>query len=424
MLEDFEAFVRAGVERGVIDAEKGQALLRAWQERSAGPQEQARELVTGGFIDTSCLVELGDEIAFPYRQTLKVTLRECERPKEPARVLLPEGLPAEVEAVAAADRARHFVEREGKPPRFYLVQKAGQGGMGVVWKAWEVELRRWVAVKILTGKSEDDRKRFKREAQMAAGLQHANIVPVYEVGDWNGILFINMAYLPGRTLADARGTLKLEERVRCVMDAARAVQFAHEHGVLHRDLKPSNILLGERGAVYVCDFGLAKRMEPGTSLTMEGFVVGTPAYMPPEAATLAGPKGDPRSDVYSLGAVLYEMLTGRPPYKGADAMKVLLEVVSKEPKAPRKVDSRIPVELEVVCQKAMERHPWARYGSAGALADELGRWLRGEGIMARPTGRVVRLGRWVKARRVILGTAVGVAVVVAAGWMVRARVVA
>ncbi|MFO0808107.1 MAG: serine/threonine-protein kinase [Gemmataceae bacterium] len=278
-----------------------------------------------------------------------------------------------------------------------------RGGMGVVYRAKQISLNRVVALKmILSGQlaSEQDVARFRAEAEAAAGLDHPNILPVYEVGMHNGRPFFSMKYVEGGSFAGDRRPLR--ERVATLVKVARAVHFAHQNGILHRDLKPGNVLLDADGTPYVTDFGLAKRVEGESGLTQTGAVVGTPAYMPPEQAA-ATKKMTTAADVYALGAILYEMLTGRPPFIGASPLDTLRQVLEKEPDPPD--GDR---DLATVALKCLEKEPAKRYGSAEALADELEHWLRGEPVQARPAGRIERVRKWAR-RRPALAALIGLA---------------
>ncbi len=298
---------------------------------------------------------------------------------------------------------------------YELLEELGRGGMGVVYKARQKSLNRIVALKmILRGElaSTADLARFRAEAESAARLEHPNIVPVHEVGECDGQAYFSMKYVEGTTLAArvAEGPLPPREAARIVAVIARAVDHAHQQGILHRDLKPANILLasvasGQSPVVkdgndprsgnwqlttdnwpMVTDFGLAKRVEGGASLTRSGAILGTPSYMSPEQA--AGSRGTigPASDIYSLGSILYELLTGRPPFQGASAVDTLMLVLEQEPVPPRRLNPRVDRELEMVCLKCLQKPADLRYASAGRLADDLEAFLNGERVAARPSG--------------------------------------
>jgi serine/threonine-protein kinase len=278
--------------------------------------------------------------------------------------------------------------------RFELLGEIGRGAMGVVYKAWDPRLKRLVALKtLLQGEraSAADRGRFGFESEAAAKLAHPNIVPVYEVGEFGaeGQPYFCMQYVEGTTLAvrARQGPLPLREAARIIAAIAQAVDHAHRLGILHRDLKPSNVLIDAEGQPMVTDFGLAKRTG-GISggLTATGDIVGTPNYMAPEQATGDHAAVGPASDVYSLGAMLYELLTGRPPFQAASAVEVLLLVRSEEAVSPRLLNPRIDSDLELVCLKCLEKRPEHRYQSAGLLAKDLEAFLAGEPVSARSSG--------------------------------------
>jgi serine/threonine-protein kinase len=269
---------------------------------------------------------------------------------------------------------------------YELLEELGRGAIGVVYKAWEPSLKRYVALKMLLrgeSASADEVTRFRTEAQAAAGLSHPGIVPVYQVGERDGRVYFSMEYVAGTTLAAraAAGPLPPAEAARLVAAIARAVHHAHEAGILHRDLKPSNVLLDADGRPLVTDFGLAKQVAGGASLTGTGAIVGTPSYMAPEQAE--GHAVGRAADVYSLGAILFELLTGRPPFQAASVVEVLLRVRTEEPVSPRQLNPRIDSDLELVCLKCLEKRPEHRYATAAALADDLEAYLKSEPVGAR-----------------------------------------
>src|SRR6516165_7615103 len=275
-------------------------------------------------------------------------------------------------------RVRYFGDYE-------LLEVIARGGMGVVYKARQVSLNRLVALKmILKGElaTPRDVARFRAEAEAAANLDHPHIVPIYEIGEHDGQQYFAMRYIEGAPLtrhprADARTEAGL------IATVARAVHYAHQHGILHRDVKPSNILVDSAGTPFVTDFGLAKRVDADRSLTESGALVGTPRYMAPEQA--AGRRDlTVAVDVYSLGVVLYERLTGRTPFLGETVLEVLRQAREAEPPRPSSVHPGLDRDLETICLKCLEKDPAKRYASAEAFQGDLERWLRGEPIAARP----------------------------------------
>jgi tRNA A-37 threonylcarbamoyl transferase component Bud32/tetratricopeptide (TPR) repeat protein len=282
--------------------------------------------------------------------------------------------------------------------RFQLLAVLGQGGFGTVYRARDLQLDREVAVKVPKSglfSQADDRRRFLREAQNAAQLRHPGIVPVYEVGQFDGVPFLVMELVEGqplsRYLQHARPEIAVA--VDLVGQIAAALQHAHAAGVIHRDLKPSNILLDLESRPRILDFGLGKRSGVDASIDAEGVVVGTYAYMSPEQALGAVHRIGPGSDIYSLGVILFELLTGSRPFRG-DPVALLHKVVHAEPPSPRSENSRVSRDLETIVLKCLEKDPRRRFATAAEVADELGRVRRGEPILARPVSRAVRAGRW------------------------------
>lgn len=307
---------------------------------------------------------------------------------------------------------------------YELLEEIARGGMGVVYKARQVSLNRIVAVKmILAGElaSEADIKRFRGEAEAAANLQHPNIVAIHEVGEHDGQHYFSMDYVEGKDLAALvrENPLPPARAAGYVKRIAEAVEYAHQHGILHRDLKPSNVLIDQFDQPRITDFGLAKRVAGGSDLTGSGTLVGTPSYMPPEQADGKRGSVSPASDVYALGAILYELVTGRPPFRAETPLDTLLQVLNSDPVSPRLLNSKLNRDMETICLKCLQKEPSRRYASGQDLADDLGRLLNGEPIHARPVAATERLWRW--CRRNPFAAAFAGAV---AGFLVLATVAA
>ncbi len=306
---------------------------------------------------------------------------------------------------------------------YRLVREVGRGGMGIVWEAEQISLRRRVALKVLSDHltlSARSIERFRHEAAAASRLRHAAIVPIFEVGEWRGVHFFSMEFVDGRTLSDLMQKDRLgvrTDRSRAAEAAeitariADALQHAHDHGLVHRDVKPHNVMLAADGTVRLMDFGLAKELGPLSQSATVDFL-GTPHYASPEQVTGIGPVG-PTSDVFSLGIVLYELLARRRPFDGDSARVVMRRIENGEFPSLRTAAPSAPRDLQTICHKALERRPQDRYPSAGAFADDLRRFLRIEPILAAPPGVVTRTAKWIRRHhlRVVAGTAVTVAVV-------------
>jgi len=315
------------------------------------------------------------------------------------------------------------------PAGYDLYEELGRGGMGVVYRARQRGLNRDVALKVLSqaaGANPAERERFRREAEAAARLRHPNVVPVYEVGEAAGRLFLALEYAPGGTLAARLGGDPQPARAAAelVETLARAMHAAHVQGVVHRDLKPANVLLAEDGTPKVADFGLARLADVSAGPTRTSEVLGTPSYMAPEQAASRHDAVGPATDVWALGAILYEALTGRPPFKAALPLLTLDQVVRHDPAPPGRLVPGVPRDLETICLKCLRKKPEERYGSALALADDLRRFLDGRPVVARPVGPLERAVRWAKANplpAVLVGLVaaaltVGTAVSTALAW--------
>jgi len=339
------------------------------------------------------------------------------------RELLEATLGSAISSPAPGSCIRYFGNYE-------LLEEIARGGMGVVYKARQTNLKRTVALKlILTGQlaTSEDVKRFHAEAQAAARLEHRHIVPIFEIGQAEGQHYFSMALVEGESLAQriARGVLPPREAAELMYKVAQAIAYAHVEGVIHRDLKPANILLDQAGEPHVTDFGLAKRVateESGVSsreqLTATGQILGTPSYMPPEQASGKTHELGPQADVYALGAVLYCVLAGRPPFQAATPLDTLLQVIDQDPVPLRQLNAAIPRDLETIAMKCLEKAPAMRYATAADLAEDLRRFLHDEPIKARPVTPAERAWRWLRKQRRSVGlTAVAAAATLLLGGL-------
>jgi serine/threonine protein kinase/TolB-like protein/Flp pilus assembly protein TadD len=295
---------------------------------------------------------------------------------------------------------------------YQILDEIGHGGMGVIYRARQRHSRRIVALKRILAYEADSREtliRFRREAQAAASLDHPNILPIYEIGeDKDGLPFISMKFAAGGSLRDVAPALrnKPSRSVALMAKIARALQYAHAQGILHRDLKPGNILLDGRGEPLVSDFGLAKWLDTASDLTHTLTIFGTPGYVAPEQAEGSTRSLGPSTDVYSLGAILFDLLTGRPPFLGDNVLAVIQQAAEKPAPKLRSVSPALDRDLEIICAKCLEREPNARYCSAGDLAEDLERWLADRPIIARPISVSVRIGHWSRRNPAVAGMAV------------------
>ena len=353
------------------------------------------------------------------------TCRRCRQPIPPGalggncpRCLVSLALSTTIGGASSARPSTGDAGAPSPPGRFFgdyeILGELARGGMGIVYRARQVSLNRPVALKMIAAgqlATPAQVQRFRLEAEAAARLDHPNIVPIYEVGEHQAQHFYSMKLIEGGTMANCESRqadsaaaptevsashggraqprkLSGQSAIASLLaKVARAVHYAHQRGVLHRDLKPTNILLDPQGQPHVTDFGLAKLFEEESSLTQTVAVLGTPAYMAPELASGKAAEATTAADIYSLGAILYELLTGRPPFRAATALETMRLAVEREPPPPRTLDPRIARDLEIISLQCLEKDPVRRYSSAQSLAEDLEHWLAGEPIRARQIGR-------------------------------------
>ena len=385
----------------------GEALLlkllaKSPSDRYPGTDEVARAL--------QCLADLAGTIPYMAPKALPDRFSSALRHEDAVSIVSFD--PNTIAPSLGSTPPRIQSSQEPVPQRlghYQIINKLGQGGMGSVYLAFDVRLQRNVALKVMERMGRKDGQafaRFKSEAIAAAQLSHPGIVQIYDVGEQDGVVFLTLQYVGGGSLAQVvrrEGHMAPERTAQLVLEMARAVHAAHERGIIHRDLKPGNILLTDAGTPMITDFGLAKLLDQITqddeALTQTGELIGTPGYMSPEQ--VRGELGTigPATDVYGLGTILYECLTGRRPFQGVSVISVLRQVDTQAPPSPRQVRTEVPVSLERICLKSLEKDPQHRYSTAAALADDLERFLAGNPILARPHNVWERLRRRLSFRK-------------------------
>jgi serine/threonine-protein kinase len=320
------------------------------------------------------------------------------------------GEEAEVDSLDALFAEVQVRDTDWQLGNYQILGEIGRGGMGVIYRARQKHSgQRIVAIKrVLSyhGDSSETLTRFRREAEAAASLDHPNILPIYDVGVSDGLPFFAMKFATGGSLLEFKPALRDEPRsaVALMAKVARAVACAHEHGIVHRDLKPGNILLDGRGEPLVSDFGLAKWLDANTDLTRTLTIFGTPGYIAPEQAAGRPDQLNPAADIYSLGALLFDLLTGRPPFLGEHALAVIKQAEEEPAPKLRSIVPTLPRDLETICARCLEREPAARYRSATDLAADLERYLEGRPITARPISAPAHLWRWCRRNRALAGS--------------------
>jgi tetratricopeptide (TPR) repeat protein len=380
---------RGLAERAVRAGRLSEAQLReALEEHALAPSRQLRSI----FADRGWLsAQEFDALLAEWREERRSGTSGGARPTMP-------------------DEARpHLADPTRTLAEFVLVLPLGEGGAGEVWKAWDRLLGRWVAVKLSRAATPTGRERFRQEARAIARLKHPNIVPIYRVSGEGERPYLVMPLIEGQTLD--RASLPLLRSLEVLRTATLAVDHAHRQGIVHRDLKPGNIMVDAAGGVWVLDFGLAYLLEQPNRLTIPGTVIGTPCYMSPEQALGSTEAHEPATDIYSLGATLYELACGVPPFRAESLAQIVEKVRHEDPVPPRRVKADLDRETETIIRKAMEKNPRRRYARASDLAEDLRRRLEGEPVLARPAGRVYRL--LVKVRKNRLGAALGLSTILA-----------
>jgi TolB-like protein/Tfp pilus assembly protein PilF len=374
---------------------------------------------------TACLLETGLGVladsavaAGDSSAVASAKADDCGRVDEPAH--------DETNAAHAGDtkKAARAAKLLGELGDYELLEEVGRGGQGVVFRARQKSLNRTVALKVISlgqWASKAHLKRFRLEAEAAARLEHPGIVPIHEVGERDGSCYFSMKFVEGGQLDEVarREPMPIRRAAELIAKVARTVHYAHEHGILHRDIKPGNILLDAKGEPHLTDFGLARLVESESSVTQTLDILGTPSYMAPEQAVGNNAAVSSVTDVYGLGAVLYQLLTGQPPFAGGATYETIKLLLDTEPRQPRSLNPKIDRDLSTICLKCLEKDPKRRYSSAVALAEDLERWLKHEPIVARQSGIFTRGRKWVQRNPTsALLAASLVALVAAAGWIV------
>src|SRR5438094_316394 len=327
-------------------------------------------------------------------------------------------------AARAATSSERLAKMLGELGDYELLEEVGRGGQGVVFRARQKSLNRTVALKVISlgqWASQAHLKRFRREAEAAASLDHPSIVPIYEVGERGGACYFSMKFVEGGQLDEVvkREPMPIRHAVELIAKVARTVHYAHEHGILHRDIKPGNVLLDQNGEPHLTDFGLARLLETESTITRTLEVMGTPSYMAPEQAAGETTKLNKATDIYGLGAVFYQLLTGHPPFAGGTSWETIRLLLDTEPRQPRLWNRKISRDLSTICLKCLEKDPQRRYSSALALAEDLEHWLKHEPIRAKRSGFLRHVGKWVR-RKPAIATLIAALVALAAaiGWNV------
>ena len=307
---------------------------------------------------------------------------------------------------------------------YELLEEIGRGGQGVVYRAHQKSLNRTVALKVIglgPWATEAHLKRFRREAEAAASLDHPFIVPIHEVGERDGCCYFSMNFIEGGQLDEVvrRAPMSIRQAAELIAKVARTVHYAHEHGILHRDIKPGNILLDTKGEPHLTDFGLARLVEAESTVTRTLEVMGTPSYMAPEQAAGKQQSVSKATDVYGLGAVFYQLLTGHPPFAGGTTYETIKLLLDTEPRQPRLWNPKIDRDLSTICLKCLEKDPKRRYSSALALAEDLEHWLKHEPIQAKRSGFFTHARKWVRRNPAIAALIASlVALAAVMGWSV------